>query len=237
MIPIKKGKAPKKLVDDVASLRSNPNMSANYGNLSHDAKDAARKALVAEQGGLCAYCMRRIGKQEHHATIEHIVPQHDANGVAHDRESIDYGNMLAVCDGGAPEPGQHVRKDDLTCDKHRGNAPLTVNPLVPRTLEKIRYSRNGEIHSDDPVIDDDLTRVLNLNAKGRSLCDNRREVMNQLERKISEQIKSQKIERDNRAKKRLCERMLRELTAQNRNKDEYLGVKIFRLEKLIRKFS
>lgn len=115
-----------------------------------------RASLMIEQGYLCAYCMSRISGSEE-STIEHYLPQSgDSEEIAH---SLEYKNMLAVCNGnkGKPYPKQ-------TCGEHRKNIALTVNPLDIRSIEKICYTDNGRIYSDDERINKDLDETLNLNS-------------------------------------------------------------------------
>lgn len=85
------------------------------------------ESLVREQHGICAYCMRRI-ETGSKSSIEHVIPQSDADGVKHPVESLDYNNMLAVC---------KFNDVTLTCDSSRHNTPMKVNPLVRQTLEGI----------------------------------------------------------------------------------------------------
>lgn len=84
-------------------------------------KDIVKGSLFAEQGGLCAYCMRRM--QPGTMQIEHYLPRSSSDDAA----TIAYGNLPGVCPGdkGYAEKFQ-------TCDAHRGNTPLTVDPLKRR---------------------------------------------------------------------------------------------------------
>lgn len=154
MLPIKKGAAPKQLLDAVRRIEATPDATLSWRNTTAEERAETRRALLDEQGHLCAYCTRRIAEDNSH--VEHIVPQSEAAG-ANDPSSLDYGNLLAVCDGFAGSV------DGQTCDRSRGNASLAVNPLKPETLESIRYRRDGRILADDPRIDGDVTRTLNLN--------------------------------------------------------------------------
>lgn len=57
-------------------------------------KSVIRSALVKEQKGLCAFCMRRIHESPS-TSIEHLKPiANDGNA------ALDYRNMVACCDGG-----------------------------------------------------------------------------------------------------------------------------------------
>lgn len=142
-----------------------------YDNLRTETKTAIRKSLLAEQGYLCAYCMKRISLQG--ATIEHYDPQSAQNGT-----DMSYRNMLGVCDGGAKTDGRGNER--LTCDKHRGDTSLTVDPLDRYTVDKIKYKRNGIIFSDDPDINNDLDNTLNLNSRHSYLIANRKAVYEEL---------------------------------------------------------
>lgn len=154
MLPIKKGTTPKQLADAVRRIKGTPDATLSWRNVSADEREATLQALLDEQGSLCAYCTRRVSVNTAH--VEHIVPQGEAAGTD-DPLSLDYTNLLAVCDG------LEGSEEGLTCDRARGNAPLTVNPLNPETLENIRYRRDGEMLADDRAVDLDVTKTLNLN--------------------------------------------------------------------------
>lgn len=154
MLPIKKGAAPKQLADAVRRIKGTPDATLSWRNVSADERKATLQALLNEQGSLCAYCTRRVSVNTAH--VEHFVPQSEAAGLD-DPLSLDYRNLLAVCDG------LEGSEEGLTCDRARGNAPLTVNPLSSETLESIRYRRDGKMLADDPVIERDVAETLNLN--------------------------------------------------------------------------
>ena len=72
-------------------------------------KNDVKAALIHEQRGLCAYCMRRI-HMDTHSRVEHFIP------LSVDKEkAIDYNNMLGVCDGGEKIVGQqgHISTEIL----------------------------------------------------------------------------------------------------------------------------
>lgn len=166
MLPIKKGAPPQALTDAVHRIKSMPDTTLSWQQLDSGERAGVCGALIQEQGGLCAYCMRRIAVNNAH--VEHIKPQ--SAGFGHnDPDSVDYANLLAVCDG------FEGSQADLTCDRARGDRPLTINPTIPGTLEGIRYKRDGAIYSDDSTIDCDLKETLNLNQ--RLLLRNRSEAL------------------------------------------------------------
>lgn len=157
MIYIKKGKEPRSLTE----YRSR--MGATYDDFKD--KSDIRSSLLKEQGYLCAYCMRRIDPES--MKIEHWHAQHAEDGTG-EETALDYGNMLGVCDGYASSPHK-----DQTCDTHRGNATIKVNPLSRESVALIAYRADGTIFSVDPEINKDLNETLNLNCEHAHLKENR----------------------------------------------------------------
>lgn len=143
--------------------RSSP--SATYGNYTHTAELTAE--LVAEQRGLCCYCLSRIRADDGSARVEHWHCQADYPG-----ETLDYSNLLAVCRGtdGQPSSAQH-------CDRSKGQLLLSRNPANPgdNVEEVIRFSGDGTIISSDPGFDREINDVLHLNLK--LLKNNRQAVL------------------------------------------------------------
>ena len=68
-------------------------------------KSVIREALIKEQKGLCAYCMRRI-RDNSSLSIEHIVPVS-----AVPSKALDYWNMVACCDGGKKADDSSLMND------------------------------------------------------------------------------------------------------------------------------
>lgn len=173
MMPISKGEPPRALADARRRIRQTPDTLLSWENLDRHERKMVLRSLLDEQGCLCAYCMRKITEESAH--VEHWIPQSVGAG-CDDPDSVDYGNLLAVCDG------FEGNREGLTCDRARGNVPLTVNPLRPETLDSIRYQRDGRIRSDCPAIEHDLNDTLNLNQ--RLLMRNRREAVRELEKML-----------------------------------------------------
>ncbi|HSN98168.1 MAG TPA: retron system putative HNH endonuclease [Candidatus Nanopelagicales bacterium] len=125
-------------------------------------KKKLREALLAEQGHLCCYCMRRI--EEETTRIEHRRPREVLRqrrpGEKYDEFS--YRNLLAACQG-----GEGLAYEDQHCDVRKHNEEITVDPTDPaRDVESlIRYSASGELRSDDEQIQRDLAVTLNLNLQ------------------------------------------------------------------------
>lgn len=135
---------------------------------NYQAKGELRRALVAEQGWLCCYCMGRIRPEPASMKIEHWRCQ-----ARYPDEQLDYRNLLAACLGGEghPERLQH-------CDTRKGDRPLRWNPADPshHIETRIRYELDGSIRAkDDANFDGQLEDVLNLNLS--VLKNNRRRVL------------------------------------------------------------
>lgn len=227
MIPIIKGNEPAVFSRVKTELRSTPDAAFSYSSLHGDQRRELLEPLLREQGYLCAYCMCRIGTNDNPGTIEHLAPQHPVSGQSDDDLSLSYSNMVAVCNG----------RGGLTCDKHRGNAPMTVDPTRSHTLESIKYLRGGEIDAGNPAVRRDLQETLGLNDSRTYLCASRAEAMRQIERIVAQEIHDKKIENNREAKRKLCMKVLRRYESRSGEKDEYLGAKLFRARKLASKFS
>lgn len=175
MIRICKGEPPEELVrlQEEARMRGLEPAEA-YKLLRPPLKREVLQRLQAEQGYLCAYCMRRIPDERglpegvSGCTIEHYVPRR-ATGGRDVGQGLDYGNMLAVCSGNRGRRHERRRRD-LTCDARRSvGAELTVNPLEEQTLVSIFYALDGSIDATDPMIRDDLVNKLNLNCASEAV--------------------------------------------------------------------
>lgn len=128
-----------------------------------------------EQRGLCAYCMKKI-ETPSVVRIEHCRPRHPEDEQEHDKKAtLDFKWMLGVCYGNSLQKG--VKREDTTCDAHRGNTELTVNPFDELSVGKIKYKADGSIYSDDAEINKDVTETLNLNCQALSLPQTRKNVL------------------------------------------------------------
>jgi len=141
-------------------------IGATYDGLPQEAKDELREQLAREQGFLCCYCMQRIRPEFQGMKIEHWAPQGDP---ATRHRQLDWKNLLGACKGneGMPWRAQH-------CDTRKGDAHLTVNPTEQSCEQHVRFLPDGTVESDDPAVDGDLNRTLNLNY---ALLKNNREAM------------------------------------------------------------
>lgn len=167
MLLIKKGKEPNSLTE--YKMKSNAYFDG-YSN-----KGDIRKALLEEQGHLCAYCMKRISKNN--IKIEHYNSQSNST----EKEALDFTNMLGVCDG---NEGSGSNKTQ-TCDTHKGNTLLKVNPFSSASIELIKYKNDGTIYSENEVINVDLNQTLNLNCEEVMLKRNRKAALDALKAYLS----------------------------------------------------
>ena len=138
---------------------------SDYDN--YQAKDDLRHALVAEQRGLCCYCMARIRPELVSMKIEHWKSQKHHRG-----EELNYRKLLGACLGGHGKPArlQH-------CDTRKGDRDLKWNPAEPvhHIETRIRYEPDGSIRSDEADFDRQLKEVLNLNLP--LLKNNRKRIL------------------------------------------------------------
>ena len=221
MIGIKKGREPDKL------LRYRQQESASYEQMDRDVKDELLERLLHEQGHICAYCMKRIPESRKlpngvaPVTIEHWFPRNpdDKEDVG---QGLNYRNMFAVCSGNR---GCGC-KERMTCDAHRGNQPIKVNPCDADTLRGITYTSSGKIQSSDPVVDKDINKRLNLNSDSSSLPENRKQVLQALIDDVRKKHGTGDISL-------YCRRKLEQIRDMEDPKMPYVGILIWWLEKHI----
>ena len=139
-------------------------------------KARVRQALIAEQKGLCAYCMCRVVNSGNSTTIEHLIPLSKSKAGA-----LNYQNWLAVCKGGQNIPIRSGRRI-ICCDAKKSNTITTLTPLKRHQMDRIAYYDDGSIYYTDKTdpeyrrIVNDLNEVYGLNGivdsvSGRSRKD------------------------------------------------------------------
>ena len=204
---IKKGKEPNSLT--IYKKQNN----AYYDGCN---KSDIRKALLIEQGHLCAYCMKRIS--EANMTIEHYEPQSNIS----EKDALDYSKMLGVCLG-----NRSSKKEHQTCDAHRGNQYLTVNPFDKTSIGLIKYDNNGKIYSDNPDINIDLEVTLNLNCKQVLLMKNRKKAL------LSLKIYLSQLKPNGKWSKEFLQKILAHYEASDENGrfEPYSGILLYYLSK------
>lgn len=159
MRAIRKGTEPRSLTLHRTSQH------ASYDN--YQPKDELRQSLVAEQQGICCYCMQRIQPTGAGMKIEHWHCQ-----TLYRAEELEYRNLLAACTGNEGQPYK-----EQTCDTRKGDRSLDRNPADPahRIEAFVRFLGDGRIESANPAFDQQLNDVLNLNHP--FLVSNRKAVL------------------------------------------------------------
>ena len=139
---IQKNNEPQSLTQWRAAHQNDPNFG--YGLIDTNLRGELRQALVAEQGGLCAYTGRRIDEARCH--IEHPKPQvHCVNG-----EDVSFANMLA-CVPAPNAPGLPYGAHKKGAWPDATEEALFVSPLRPGCEARFAFTLKGEIGASSPT--------------------------------------------------------------------------------------
>lgn len=223
MIVVRRGKEPNSLLQ----FRKQYPYAEYEDTPSYVLKDI-REQMWEEQKHLCAYCMRKIDSPGVER-IEHCRPRHPHDEVEHDKKAtLDYKWMLGVCYGNSLTKG--VNQEDTTCDAHRGNTELTINPFDELSVRKIKYKADGSIYSDDADINKDITETLNLNCEAVSLPETCKRVLMEEKCRIMKKCKGKSQDAFIRELERTYEGLVQE-----RNLTPYCGIIISWLESKLKK--
>lgn len=127
----------------------------NTDGVSYQAIPALREALLAEQGYICAYCMRRIPTKDENNTetsrIEHVQSREN-----HPERQLDYTNMVICCPG--------FMNSTEHCDKSKGRLDISFTPVNTEIEAYLSYStKDGTIKSSDAQWDKEINEILILN--------------------------------------------------------------------------
>ena len=147
------------------------NMS-DWSEVPKAQKNLILEAMIADQGGLCAYTMRRIDNNSSH--VEHIKPQsrcrQDLRG-----SDLDYTNLVA-CFPRHDVKGQPRYGARLKDNWWKNDGAEFVSPLQPTCEQVLRFKLNGEIEAINNRTEAITTiKVLGLNH--RSLTEDRKRVI------------------------------------------------------------
>lgn len=169
MITIKKGQEPRSLTIFKAKG------GEKFDNLDAKTKEDIREALLKEQGFLCAYCMRRIGRDKNEdgyykdVKIEHIKPRSITQQSADRKErllELDFNNLVAVCNG--------ITNGVTHCDTSKENQTIAIHPCNSNVEDSISYGlKDGEIKSNNEQWNDDLNNEKKLNLNFSTIKLNR----------------------------------------------------------------
>lgn len=102
----------------------------NTAGTDYESKQELRKSLYKEQGGLCAYCMKRLSNEFDRNVltrnkIDHIKPRESCTR----NERMDYNNMVLCCSG--------TTFGITHCDTHKGSLSHTLSPLNPQFIDSL----------------------------------------------------------------------------------------------------
>ncbi len=156
-----------------------------YDDMPPEVSQSLRATLLAEQGWLCCYCMRRISTSD--CRIEHWA----AKSTYPDKQ-LDYRNLFAACSGDLG--------DEPHCDVSKGNQPISINL---RTIDAalFRYLNCGSIETDRKEFADDINNILRLNSLG--LCHQRKTALLQFWKHIGSPQQAWSKERLQKARNKL----------------------------------
>ncbi len=125
-----------------------------------DKNQLLKKALLKEQGYICAYCMKRISLERNEGKPK-IEVEHYKSQEKYPKEDLNYMNMLGVCNGNSG--------DKEHCDKKKKEVELKILNPLKKNINKnlITYSLSGKIKSksNNSNVESDIN-LLNLNDDG-----------------------------------------------------------------------
>lgn len=142
---------------------------ADWREVPSEQKRIVLGALIAEQGGLCAYTMRRIDQSSSH--VEHLKPQRRCRA-DEEGSDLDYANLLACFPRVGMKAG-YVYGAQLKSGWWADDGVDFVSPLKPACEKLFRFSLDGAVEpAGDRVDACNTIRVLGLNHK--SLAEDRK---------------------------------------------------------------
>lgn len=145
---------------------------SDWDEVFSDHKKLILAAMIADQGGLCAYTMRRIDNSSSH--VEHIKPRkrcrEDLRG-----SDLDYTNLVACF----PRDGMKAQcryGAQLKGDWWGNDGAEFVSPLQPACEQVFRFKLNGEIEAVNNRTEA-ITTIAVLDLNHRSLTEDRKRVI------------------------------------------------------------
>lgn len=145
---------------------------SDWREVFSDHKELILTAMIADQGGLCAYTMRRIDNSSSH--VEHIKPRRRCREDLHGSD-LDYTNLVACfprCDvKGQPRYGARLKDDWWDND-----GAEFVSPLQPACEQVFRFKLNGEIEAVNNRTEA-ITTIAVLDLNHGSLTEDRKRVI------------------------------------------------------------
>lgn len=193
--------------------------------VDYEAIPELRKALLKEQGYICAYCMRRIPVKDANSSetsrIDHILSREH-----HPDLKLNYNNMVVCCPGAIT--------DNFHCDKSKHEADVTFDLFSNHFIETLSYrSKDGKIESSNKAWNEEIDKILNLNNP--TLMSNRKEVI----RALIERLEYMKKKNESWSRSKLLH-VLNDWESLHRDDDgeskyrSYSGVVVYYLKKKLR---
>lgn len=144
-----------------------------FDDLDAQTKTDIRNSLLTEQGYICAYCMKRIGRDRNEdglsndVKIEHVIPRSETSKSPQtEMQELNYHNLVAVCKGST--------NGTLHCDSSKGNSLINLDPCNEAVEASIKYAlKDGTISSSNELWNDDINNINKLNLNHPTLKTNR----------------------------------------------------------------
>ena len=174
----------------------------DFRNQARQSYNDLKQQMLAEQGGLCAYCEKKISHlYTNQQRIEHFHNKSDIS-TGHNW-ALDWNNVLLVCIGGAsPEDRKKYAPHHLSCDSHKEQVKglpdacegWFINPTQIQTIARLfdfdkatgkllvnctacqqLVALPNQYGVDWCMLAEKTIEILNLNCQ--RLCDDRLEVL------------------------------------------------------------
>ena len=136
---IKKGEPPGELIAWAAANAGLPSLQYGDGGFPHA---VVHQALIAEQGGICAYTMVSINEDKSH--IEHLKPQAVSRAERNFPETANYQNIVA-CFPKRHVAGKPKYKFGAIFREDAWDSLKFVSPLNTACEMRIRFGTDGTI--------------------------------------------------------------------------------------------
>jgi len=139
-----------------------------------------KQALLKEQGNICGYCMQRISIELNQNNKPKIEVEHIKSQKNYPDKSLDYNNMVGVCNGNS--------RGIEHCDKSK--KAFELKKLIPtnKNCENlITYSTSGYINSKskNKEVENDINTVLKLN--NQNLVEIRKNTIDLVHKKLEKE--------------------------------------------------
>lgn len=193
--------------------QANPNATWNdFYRTARQSYDDLKQQMLIEQGGLCAYCEKKLSDNITQQRIEHFHNKSDRT--TNHNWALDWENILLVCLGGATkeDKGKYA-PEHLSCDAHKEQIKELpeacegwyLNPYQIKTIAQLfdfdRATRKLVVNhkacqelendnlpnhygSDWVKLAEETIRILNLNSP--RLCKDRERVMFEYDKRIKQ---------------------------------------------------